>query len=428
MTIKMAPSRGFQVLFVRPQFSLSAIKYHSKRFASTSPISSSSLVKQATSSKTQIYISRSQNPYLNLSIEHYLLQKTPEDSTILFLYTNARSIIIGRNQNPWTETNLSALKGWERGGDFKLVRRRSGGGTVMHDEGNINYSVICPTKNFHRDKHAEMVVKALTSLGVEKAKVNCRHDIVVDRIEKATGDQEASTKTYKVSGSAYKLTRLRSLHHGTCLLNTEMLGSAKKLLTSPGKQWITARGVESVPSPITNCNVANEDFESAVVSEFSKMYDAGQTATIVGEEAREIAEIAAGLKELESDEWTYDQTPQFTFTTEVPTRNKLSASELLPDDVSPLHPSSSDIPFTHEINTTPCNTPRKRSKLTLRTKVHPLLHSPPRPPHRRHLLLFLLIVGRNPDKQHLNRQAPPHNNIMGRSPVTNIPKLFFFLL
>jgi lipoate-protein ligase A len=137
-------------------------------------------------------------------------------------------VVIGRNQNPWIEVNLGVLRNEEL--DVKLVRRRSGGGTVFHDEGNVNYSVICPTSAFNRDKHAEMVVRALKSLGAEKARVNERHDIVMDK-----EDKEGILKPFKVSGSAYKLTRLRSLHHGTCLLSSPNLQSISKYLRAPVK-------------------------------------------------------------------------------------------------------------------------------------------------------------------------------------------------
>ncbi|KAF8848298.1 hypothetical protein BDZ45DRAFT_562261, partial [Acephala macrosclerotiorum] len=256
------------------------------------------------SNKSQVYISRSFDPYLNLSIEHYLLQKTPPDSTILFLYTNRPCIVIGRNQNPWVEVNFGLL----RYGKLKvdLVRRRSGGGTVFHDEGNVNYSVICPTPAFDRDKHAQMVVRALQGLGIERAKVNPRHDIVVDKVV------EGEEKTFKVSGSAYKLTRLRSLHHGTCLLSSPNLPTISNYLRSKAKPFIKARGVESVSSPIINTGVANEPFEKAVVSEFNTMYGS-EDVVLVGEPEETVPEIAKGLEELKSLDWTYRQTPQFAF-------------------------------------------------------------------------------------------------------------------
>lgn len=264
----------------------------------------------------QVYVSRSLDPYVNLSLEHFLLQKTPAESTILFLYTNRPCIVLGRNQNPWLEVNLGLLR--SRGskeeslgetntvGDVHLVRRRSGGGTVFHDEGNVNYSVICPTSAFDRDRHAKMVVRALKSLGVDRAMVNERHDIVLRKEnsnslypegEQATGDGSASTKPFKISGSAYKLTRLRSLHHGTCLLSSPNLKHISQYLHSPAKPYIKARGVDSVSSPVANVNVPNYAFEDAVIDQFRKMYDAGD-ATIIGDEEAKVPDVAKGLTEL----------------------------------------------------------------------------------------------------------------------------------
>jgi lipoate-protein ligase A len=277
----MAPSRGSSYIL---RARTSTCRPQTRRY--------SNFVRAATnpSSKSQVYTSRSLDPYLNLSIEHYLLQKTPADSTVLFLYTNKPCVVIGRNQNPWIEANLGVLRNEELG--VKLVRRRSGGGTVFHDEGNVNYSVICPTPAFNRDKHAEMVVRALNKLGVEKARVNERHDIVVDK-----EDGEGVLKPFKVSGSAYKLTRLRSLHHGTCLLSSPNLEAISGYLRAPAKPFIKARGVDSVSSPITNVGLPNEPFKEAVISEFRSMYDVEQPI-LVSEAEKEVPEIAKGLEEL----------------------------------------------------------------------------------------------------------------------------------
>jgi lipoate-protein ligase A len=272
----------------------------------------------------QIYRSTSTDPYLNLSIEHHLLQRSHPDSTILFLYTNRPSVVIGRNQNPWLEVNLHLLRqGLPPVSDadddtepepVALVRRRSGGGTVFHDAGNANWTVICPPPAFDRDRHAEMVVRALRALGVRAARVNERHDIVVDVDGGADG---GAGGTFKVSGSAYKLTRTRSLHHGTCLLRSANLGRVGKLLRSPAEGLIKARGVESVRSPIRNVGLGGEEFADAVVAEFRCMYgDEAGEAVVVGEkEALANEGVVKGVRELASPEWIFGQTPQFTFST-----------------------------------------------------------------------------------------------------------------
>ena len=255
------------------------------------------------SSKYQIYISQSHDPFLNLSIEHYLLQKTPTNSTVLFLYVNEPCAVIGRNQNPWLEVDLRVLAAGganvpfikdENGylsGAIKLVRRRSGGGTVFHDYGNMNYSVICPTPEFTRDKHTEMVVQAIRRDN-DRARVNERHDIVLDQGERLSADlMPASEDMYrtaysdglnklpslKVSGSAYKLTRTRSLHHGTCLLNSPNLDLISKCLRSPARPFMKARGVESVRSPVSNIYSsskvdAHSRFKKNILTAFSTTY------------------------------------------------------------------------------------------------------------------------------------------------------------
>ena len=275
---------------------------HFSRACSSLPINTWNELIRNPTYKYHIYFSRSNDPFLNLSIEHYLLENSHKDSTVLFLYTNSPCVVIGRNQNPWLEVNLQLLKAKAKSGGsqeqprddagpvVQLVRRRSGGGTVFHDEGNINYSVICPPAAFTRNKHAEMVTRAMRKFN-PRARVNERHDIVLDQGKLRQGEATAdSTETHttrylsqsnsplKVSGSAFKLTRNRSLHHGTCLLASPNLSQISKYLHSPARPYMKAKGVESVRSPVGNVfgDLAQNHvraFETEVVREFVKMYN-----------------------------------------------------------------------------------------------------------------------------------------------------------
>lgn len=288
------------------------------------------------SNKTQVYLLRSRNPFVNLSVEHFLLQRSPPESAVLLLYINRPCVVVGRNQNPWLEVNLSRLaqtwhSGWKgHDGRSLLVRRRSGGGTVFHDEGNVNFSVICPPASFDRNRHAEMVVRALKKLGRPGARVNNRHDIVIDR-----SSADADAATFKVSGSAYKLTRLRALHHGTCLLRSRNLGAISDLLRSPAEPFIKARGVESVRSPVQNVDMDNAAFEDAVVRAFEAMYGPADVRAEVGDEALQLDEVRHGCAELQSTSWIYGQTPRFIFSTH-PNHEDPRRRPDLPFDVSPL--------------------------------------------------------------------------------------------
>ncbi|KAF1849682.1 lipoate-protein ligase A [Cucurbitaria berberidis CBS 394.84] len=290
------------------------------------------------SNKLQSYISSSDDPYLNLSIEHVILQKSPADSTVLFLYVNRPCVVIGRNQNPWTEVNLGILNGTRQMQNPKgseppamrpvdLVRRRSGGGTVFHDEGNLNWSITCPRNDFTRDKHAEMVVRALRKLGIQRARVNERHDIVLDQGHERrasdphdthrtlyTVDQGTLPRPLKVSGSAYKLTRQRALHHATTLLSSPNLHIIPQYLRSPAKKLIEAKGVESVSSPVANIGLDVKAFQKCLQAEFANMYANLGTPSIietVHDEYLNIPEVRKGYEELRTDDWMWSQTPQF---------------------------------------------------------------------------------------------------------------------
>ena len=274
-------------------------------------------------SRLQIHISRSLDPLLNLSIEHYLLQNASPRSTVLFLYVNRPCVVIGRNQNPWLEVDLNWLKGPRTADstqqvdgknidlpceDVQLVRRRSGGGTVFHDEGNLNYCVICPATEFTRDKHAEMVTMAIRETNL-RARVNERHDIVLDQgsvlEEKDRPDMTDMHRTMfhpnseknpplKVSGSAYKITRQRCLHHGTCLLASMDLPRISRYLRSPSQPFIRARGVESVRSRIGNVHIDPKGptqmytrmFQSQVIKSFQKLHGIGERNLTSGLENR----------------------------------------------------------------------------------------------------------------------------------------------
>jgi lipoate-protein ligase A len=275
--------------------------------------------------KLQSYLSTSDDPYLNLSIEDHILRKSPPDSTVLFLYVNRPCVVIGRNQNPWTEVNLGILDAARHRthhvkteppaiGAVDLVRRRSGGGTVFHDEGNLNWSITCPRNDFTRDKHAEMVVRALRTAGIDRARVNERHDIVLDQgHEKRESDPQDTHRTpytvddgtlpkpLKVSGSAYKLTRLRALHHATTLLSSPNLHTIPQYLRSPAKKHIQAKGVESVSSPVGNIGLEVEPFQKRLQEAFAEMYAAtGQASivAIVGDDHLNVPDIKKGYDEI----------------------------------------------------------------------------------------------------------------------------------
>jgi lipoate-protein ligase A len=174
------------------------------------------------------------DPRVNLALEEYLLRNLDIHEDLLLLYINEPSIILGRNQNALEEINLKYVR--EHG--IHVVRRVSGGGTVYHDLGNLNYSFITDyaPENFHNfRKFTKPVIKVLHDLGVQ-AELNKRNDILVDG--------------RKISGTAQYSTSKRMVSHGTLLFNAQ-LGDVTEALNVKMSR-IVSKGIKSVRSQVAN--------------------------------------------------------------------------------------------------------------------------------------------------------------------------------
>ncbi|KIO31047.1 hypothetical protein M407DRAFT_68553 [Tulasnella calospora MUT 4182] len=257
------------------------------------------------------YVSRSTCPYFNLALEDWIFRNTPADIPLLLLYRNSPSVIIGRNQNPWKEINQAALS---RLG-IAFVRRRSGGGTVYHDLGNTNYSIMVPRASFERRPNAELVARAVASLG-PPAWVNERNDIVVEGFKMSFWHLFTCPPGDYVSGSAYKIVNKRAYHHGTMLIDAR-LNQLGDLLHNTKENLIT-KGVESVRSPVQNLrrwapNLTHEAFVDAVAQEFQKTYNGSQDIHEIDKDlVDDIPGIRSVYEELQTWNWQYGQTPEFT--------------------------------------------------------------------------------------------------------------------
>ncbi|OAV89832.1 hypothetical protein PTTG_07549 [Puccinia triticina 1-1 BBBD Race 1] len=257
------------------------------------------------SKQPSIWTSSSLDPYVNLSIEEYLFRKVEVDRPILLIYRNRKSVIIGRNQNPWQESNLEEL---ERQG-ISLVRRRSGGGTVYHDEGNTNYSIMLPRDQFERRTNARLVANAVQEMSIDRVNVTDRYDVCV-------GDR-------KVSGSAFRITAKRAYHHGTMLISSNLAQLKGALRPTPNMNIVDSKAVGSVRSPVTSLvdsvtnDINHHSFVQHLCRAFSKHYypclDHPINPQIIDEhELKKNDFVRAGYEELKSWDWIFGQTPQFT--------------------------------------------------------------------------------------------------------------------
>ena len=184
--------------------------------------------------KAYYYISTSQDPYYNIALEDYLYRQLRSLETIYFQWINRPSVFMGRYQHAEAELDVEYLQ--KRG--IALLRRTSGGGTVYHDEGNLNFSVIKngeESKGFDLAACPQPVQSALAKKGVEVVR-SPRGDLRLDGL--------------KVGGAAEAMTRGRLLYHICLLFDTDLEELDRILTVVPGTK---ARSrVASVRSRVTN--------------------------------------------------------------------------------------------------------------------------------------------------------------------------------
>ena len=171
------------------------------------------------------------DPYVNLAAEEYLTMNAEDGAMTLFLWQNARTVVIGRNQNPWRECDVESIK---RDG-ISLARRMSGGGAVYHDMGNLNFTFIARDGLFDISKQTDVILHACRLLGINASK---------------TGRNDLTVAERKFSGHAYFSSGGFNYHHGTIMMDVAADDLSKYLNVSEAK--LKSKGVASVISRVTN--------------------------------------------------------------------------------------------------------------------------------------------------------------------------------
>lgn len=252
--------------------------------------------KRDTMQKLHYLQTGSTDPAYNLAFEEYvLLNRT--DADYLILWQNDNTVVVGHNQNAAAEINRAFVE--EHG--IHVVRRTTGGGTVYHDMGNLNYSFITDESAgaLRLERFTEPVVSALSALGLN-AEASGRNDILVEG--------------RKVSGTAQRIVKGRILHHGTLLFdsNPEMVAGA--LNVDPEK--FRSKGRKSVQSRIGNIRAFLKTDMS--LNEFWAYLKQTLGKTDVEEDALSPEELACVQKlkteKYDTWEWTYGRSPAYNYT------------------------------------------------------------------------------------------------------------------
>jgi len=149
------------------------------------------------------------DPFYCLATEEYLLKNFDDD--IFMLWQSDKTVVVGKHQNALGEVNYRYV----RENDITVARRISGGGTVYHDAGNVNFAFIKNVKSpaeISFKQITEHVVEALAQLDIE-ATTSGRNDLLI--------------KGLKIPGNAEHIFKNSVLPHGTLLCNAtfDVVGS-----------------------------------------------------------------------------------------------------------------------------------------------------------------------------------------------------------
>ena len=239
-------------------------------------------------------INPSHDPFYNQAFEEYVYQTFLEDDVFL-LWQNYPAVIVGSYQNICREVHVESLR---RLG-IPVVRRCTGGGTVYHDLGNVNYTYITQTGGVSYDGVLLPVIRALNDIGVP-ARKNRTCDIAI-------GD-------LKISGSAQRMIKGRLLHHGTLLFSSD-LGVLDQITTHRKNDCFQSRGTQSAICTVTNIRehlaspMTIEEFQNRLLEQ---MVPPGcPHLTLTAEQEAEVCRLRD--EKYRSWEWTWGKTPAFTY-------------------------------------------------------------------------------------------------------------------
>ena len=172
-----------------------------------------------------------------LSLENYLeletrMVKTVQEPTF-FTWIVRPTVIYGRHQSAEVEVNEDYCVSH----GIEVVQRKSGGGCVYADEGNLMISFITPSKHSEQvfTETLLLIRNALASKGIP-AVTTAHNDIMV-------GEK-------KVSGWACYTTPTGTIVHGTMLYDVNLEALQQAITPTPEK--LNKHGVASVRQRVVN--------------------------------------------------------------------------------------------------------------------------------------------------------------------------------
>lgn len=255
-----------------------------------------------------LFIERSgTDPFFNLAAEEYIFRNYKEDDVIM-LWRNMPSVIIGKHQIPYREINFRYIKE----NNVPVIRRISGGGTVYHDPGNINFTFIRSLSSAYKVDYDEFLQPVITILN--RLQIPCER----------SGKSDLTVHQRKISGNSQHLFRNRVLHHGTLLYSTDLENLNNALANNTTRY--TDKSIRSNPVPVTNISkflvdpppveTFQERLTEEIISSFSPILRAPLSVS------DEKAIYALSAQKYQTWEWNFGYSPSYQVNVEFPDNGK----------------------------------------------------------------------------------------------------------
>jgi len=246
------------------------------------------------------------DPYFNIATEEYLLKTLNEDC--FMLWQNEPSVIVGKHQNTLAEINYQFVKQY----NIPVIRRISGGGTVFHDLGNLNFSFIQKGEkeklvDFHR--FIDPIVDILNQIGIP-ARFEGKNDIRVNGL--------------KISGNAEHVYKNKVLHHGTLLFSSELDFLNQALKIEPDR--FQSKAIQSKRSEVANisdflANITIGDFKEKIIQHISNIYENAEPYSLTEKDIHEINKLVKN--KYNTWKWNFGYSPKYSFEAELPSSKNL---------------------------------------------------------------------------------------------------------
>ena len=223
-----------------------------------------------------------------LAMEEYVARHMDVNDAF-FMWQSQPTVIVGRNQLLENEVNTCYCK--EHG--INIFRRKSGGGCVYSDLGNLMLSYVTQDEqvNMTFNRYVNMIALVLCKMGID-AKATGRNDILIEN--------------RKVSGNAFYHVKGHSIVHGTLLYDTCMEHMVNSITPSDTK--MVSKGVKSVRQHIA---VLKEHTHMGIeeLKAFIRQNLCHEEITL---DMEAIATIEKNMQEYLTDAFIYGKNPRYT--------------------------------------------------------------------------------------------------------------------